>query len=194
MNKDKILVHSCCAPDAIGSFESFSTEFSPVFFFFNPNIHPENEYKKRMEEMRRVGEIIGVEVLIGEYNPDKWFYGVRAFKNEREGSLRCNICIAIRLNETSLMAKKLGFEYFSTTLTISPKKNVDVVNRIGRMIGEKVGVKFVEKILRKKGGFERSVLLSKKYKLYRQNYCGCIYSLEERKVLQLISSREKLSK
>ncbi len=175
--KDKILVHACCAPDALGSFESFFMDFFPIFFFFNPNIHPEGEYRKRSEEMLRVGELLGVEVIFGDYLPERWFYNVRALKNEKEGGLRCNICIAVRLYETSLKAKELKISYFSTTLTISPKKNVEIVNRIGRMIGKKEGVEFIEKVLRKKGGFEKSASLSRKYDLYRQKYCGCIYSL-----------------
>lgn len=194
MKKEKILVHACCAPDALGSFDSFSSDFSPVFFFFNPNIHPEEEYKKRLNEMVRVGELLGVEIVQGDYLPERWFYNVRAFKREKEGGLRCNICIAVRLYETGLKAKKLGMSHFSTTLTISPKKNVEIVNRIGRMIGKRLGVKFIEKILRKKAGFEKSVSLSRKYNLYRQNYCGCIYSLEERKNLELIPLQEKLLK
>ncbi len=194
MKKEKILVHACCAPDALGSFDSFSSDFLPVFFFFNPNIHPEEEYKKRMNEMVRVGELLGVEVILGDYLPERWFYNVRAFKREKEGGLRCNICIALRLHETGLKAKELGFNYFSTTLTISPKKNVEMVNKIGRMIGKKLGIKFIEKILRKKAGFERSVFLSKKYNLYRQNYCGCIYSLEEKKNPEPIPLQGKLSK
>lgn len=194
MKKEKILVHACCAPDALGSFDSFSVYFFPVFFFFNPNIHPKEEYEKRLKEMVRVGELLGVEVIPGDYLPERWFYNVRAFKREKEGGLRCNICIAARLYETGLKAKKLGVNYFSTTLTISPKKNVETVNRIGRMIGKRLGIKFIEKVLRKKGGFERSVFLSRKYNLYRQNYCGCIYSLEERKNLELIPLQEKLSK
>lgn len=179
--KEKILVHACCAPDALGSFESFSFEFTPVFFFFNPNIHPEGEYRKRVEEMIRVGKLLEVDVIEGEYSPDQWFYNVRAFKNEKEGGLRCNICFAVRLFETAKKAKELGFKSFSTTLTISPKKNVEVINKIGKMIGKRVGIEFIEKILRKKGGFEKSVLLSKKYNLYRQDYCGCLFSLEEKK-------------
>jgi len=144
--------------------------------------------------MVRVGELLGVEVIIGDYIPERWLYNVRAFQKEREGGLRCNICIAVRLFETGLKAKKLGINYFSTTLTISPKKNVEVVNRIGRMIGKRLGIKFIEKILRKKCGFEKSVSLSRKYNLYRQNYCGCVYSLEERRNLELIPLQEKLSK
>jgi len=193
MKKDKILVHACCAPDALGSFQSFAEDFSPSFFFFNPNIHPEEEYRKRLEEMKKVVEIIGGELIEGEYKPDNWFYNVREFKKEKEGGMRCNICIALRLHETGLKAKEMGINYFSTTLTISPKKNVEAVNRIGRMIGKKLGINFVEKILRKKGGFERSVILSKRYSLYRQNYCGCVYSLEERRILLVKPSQEKQS-
>lgn len=194
MSKEKILIHACCAPDALGSYHLFSEDFLPIFFFFNPNIHPAEEYKRRMEEMIKIGKILGVEVIIGDYLPDRWFYGVRAFKSEKEGGLRCNICIAVRLYETSLKAKELGIKNFSTTLTISPKKNVESVNRIGRMIGKRAGVEFIEKILRKKGGFEKSILLSKKYNLYRQNYCGCLFSLEERKGREITPSQEKLLK
>lgn len=194
MRKEKILVHACCAPDALGSYHSFSEDFLPIFFFFNPNIHPEEEYKRRMEEMIKVGKLLDIEVIIGDYLPDRWFYNVRAFKDEKEGGLRCNICIALRLFETSLKAKELGIKNFSTTLTISPKKNVKSVNRIGMMIGKRVGVEFIEKILRKKGGFEKSVSLSKEYNLYRQKYCGCLYSLEEKKSWKIIPSQEKQSK
>lgn len=194
MSKEKILIHACCAPDALGSYHSFSEDFLPIFFFFNPNIHPEEEYKRRMEEMIKVGKLLGTEVIIGDYFPDRWFYNVKAFKGEKEGGRRCNICIAVRLYETSLKAKELGIKNFSTTLTISPKKNVEIINRIGRMIGKRVGVEFIEKILRKKGGFEQSVFLSKEYNLYRQNYCGCLYSLEERKRREVIPSQGKQSK
>lgn len=179
--REKILIHACCAPDALGSFEFFSVEFTPVFFFFNPNIHPEEEYRKRLEEMIRVGKLLKVELIEGEYSPEQWFYNVRAFKDEREGGLRCNICFAVRLFETAKKAKELGFRFFSTTLTISPKKNVELINKIGNMIGKRIRVEFVEKVLRKKGGFEKSVFLSKRYNLYRQDYCGCLFSFEEKK-------------
>ncbi|MGQ9619244.1 MAG: epoxyqueuosine reductase QueH [Candidatus Aminicenantia bacterium] len=180
MNKERILILSCCAPDALGSYETFAEEFIPVFFFFNPNIHPEEEYQKRLEEMLKLGKILRVEAIAGEYNPEKWFYNVRAFTQEKEGGTRCNICFAVRLSETARKAKALGIKKFSTTLTISPKKNVSAINRIGKMIGKKEGVEFVEKLLRKKGGFEKSIVLSKKFNLYRQNYCGCLFSLRSR--------------
>ncbi len=179
MNKEKILIHACCAPDALGSYEAFSQEFSPIFFFFNPNVHPYEEYKKRLEEMVKVGEILKTDVLEGDYKPEEWLYNVRAFTREEEGGRRCNICFAVRLYRTAIKAKEIGIKQFSTTLTISPKKNVKVIGRIGRAIGRKLGVEFIEKILRKKKGFEKSVVLSKKYGLYRQNYCGCLFSLKK---------------
>jgi len=173
----KLLVHTCCAPCATYSFEKLIyDEFEPVSFFYNPNIHPENEYKRRLEELIKFANSKNYPLIIKEDSPELWFESVKGFEEEKEGKKRCEICFKIRLKKTAIYAKKNNFDGFTTTLTISPHKNTAVINQIGKNLSEKHGIFFLEENFKKAEGFKKSLELSKQYHLYRQSYCGCVFS------------------
>ncbi|HDJ23982.1 MAG: hypothetical protein B5M54_05225 [Candidatus Aminicenantes bacterium 4484_214] len=172
----KILVHICCAPDGLYVLKLLQTSYNVTGFFYNPNIHPGEEYRLRLEETLKIGELLEVPIIVGDYEAEKWFSLTRNFKDEPEKGRRCDLCYAWRLNKTGWQAKQNGFNYFTSTLTVSPWKKAPVINKIGRMLGKKWGVNFLEADFKKKDGFKKSVELSRQYGLYRQKYCGCLYS------------------
>ncbi|MFH1797922.1 MAG: epoxyqueuosine reductase QueH [Candidatus Omnitrophota bacterium] len=173
-----ILLHICCGVCAGASAERLMCEGHKVTgFFYNPNIHPADEYQKRLEGARKVAERLNFELVEGVYNREKWFGEAKGNEYEPEGGKRCAICFRMRLLKTYEYLKKKMFSAFTTTLTMSPLKDVTLVNSIGREIG---GEKFILIDFKKKGGFARAAELAKEGNLYRQNYCGCIYSLEEK--------------
>ena len=174
----KLLVHVCCAPCATYSFEKLINDgYEITGYFYNPNIHPEPEYNRRLEGLIDFAGIKNYRVITENEPPDLWFNLVKGFEQEREGGKRCEICFKMRLEKTALFAKKNGFDGFTTVLTISPHKNTAVINRIGKDLAGKYGITFVEENFKKQDGFKKSCELSDKYGLYRQNYCGCVYSL-----------------
>lgn len=177
----KLLIHTCCAPCALTAITRLASEYQITLFFYNPNIHPEEEYKKRLKEVNRCKEIFGIEVIEGEYNPDKWFEEVKGLEKEPEGGTRCSICFKDRLNKTAEIAVSYKYDAFTTTLTVSPHKKAEVINSIGEDIGKKNNIKFLSLDLKKKDGFKTSVELSKKYNIYRQSYCGCLFSIRYKK-------------
>ena len=176
MDKPKLLVHICCAPDGLYVVQLLQEKYNVSGYFYNPNIHPEEEYRLRLQETKKIAKILNFNLIEGEYESDKWFEMVKGFENEPEKGRRCDICYAIRLDKTARIAKSKNFDIFTTTLTISPWKKAEKINQIGRMLGEKYKIEFLEADFKKKDGFKKSVELSKKFNLYRQNYCGCIYS------------------
>lgn len=175
----KILVHVCCAPDGLYVLKLLRESYDVAGFFFNPNIHPQEEYQLRLEETLKVGHLLGVPIIIGDYDAEKWFSLTRNFKDEPEKGRRCDLCYAWRLNKTGWLAQQKGFDLFTTSLTISPWKKALVINRIGLMLGKKWGVNFLEADFKKKDGFKKSVELSHQYGLYRQKFCGCLYSKKQ---------------
>jgi predicted adenine nucleotide alpha hydrolase (AANH) superfamily ATPase len=175
-NKPKILAHLCCAPDALYVVGLLQKSYQVIGYFYNPNIHPEEEYRWRLEETRRVARYLEFNLIEGEYDADLWFKLTEKFKQEPEKGRRCHICYAWRLKKTAEKAKELGIPLFTTIMSISPWKSVAILNRIGRMTGRKYRLDFLEADFKKKDGFNQSVLLSKQFGLYRQNYCGCLYS------------------
>ncbi|MEJ5229996.1 MAG: epoxyqueuosine reductase QueH [Pseudothermotoga sp.] len=181
----KILLHVCCAPDATTAVERLREEnYEPVLFFYNPNIQPQEEYLKRLEATNRLAELWGMKLIIEASGENLWKEHVKGLEDLAEGSLRCLKCIEFRLRRTAEYARKNDFEIFSTTLTTSPKKNSQLILEIGTRIGRELQVQYLHRDFKKKNGFLRSVQLSKELQLYRQNYCGCIYSLRN-------SNREK---
>ena len=151
--------------------------------YYNPNISPVEEYDYRLQEEQRLIESLNtknkVELIKGDYNPSLFFDAVKGFEKEPEGGKRCEICFKLRLEESARYCKKINVDYFATTLTISPLKNAEKINAIGESIGEKYGVKYLSSDFKKKNGYKRSIELSREYNLYRQNFCGCIFSKTE---------------
>ncbi|MBR3436394.1 MAG: epoxyqueuosine reductase QueH [Lachnospiraceae bacterium] len=179
-----LLLHVCCAPCSSAVLERLSPYFRITVLFFNPNIFPETEYRKRAAELRRfVSETSfpnPVDVLEGPYEPFAFFELVKGLEKEPEGGARCEVCFRMRLHEAVWYAKEEGFDYVTTTLTISPQKNVELLNRIGEEEAAEAGVKWLPSAFRKKGGYQRSIELSKEHGLYRQDFCGCVFSKEAR--------------
>ncbi len=176
----KLLLHSCCAPCSSYCLEYLSEYFDITVLYFNPNIEDE-EYNRRLEEQKRlVGEIKtknNISVFEGRHNTDEFYSAVKGFENEKEGGKRCEICFRLRLGEAAKFAKENGFDYFTTTLSISPLKNASLLNQIGEELAEREGVEYLFSDFKKRGGYLRSIELSKEYSLYRQDYCGCIFSI-----------------
>ncbi|MEA2015102.1 MAG: epoxyqueuosine reductase QueH [Actinomycetota bacterium] len=174
--KPRILLHVCCGPCSLHPYLLLKKDFEITFFFYNPNIHPKKEYLKRLEGARKVSDKYSVPFIIGEYEMKKWMKLTKHLKDEPEGGKRCELCFRIRLSKTADMTKKLGFDFFGTTLTVSPYNNQKAINSIGEEIALLRKIKFLKADFKKKDGFKKTTELSKKLNLYRQNYCGCIYS------------------
>jgi len=185
--RKRLLLHACCAPDATVVLERLSLEYQITIFFYNPNIHPESEYSLRVEEMQRLATQLTVPLLPAQYDAETWFQLVQGFEKVPEGGRRCEICFEMRLQKTAEIARQHQFDLFTTVLTVSPHKNAALINRIGIQIGREVGVPFLEANFKKKDGFKRSLELSREYQLYRQDYCGCIYSRLEREARQKLA-------
>lgn len=186
-NKPRLLLHSCCAPCSSAILEFLQEYFEITVYFFNPNITFEEEYLKRLEEQKEYHKKRGykINVVEGEYNPEiDFFQKVKGMENEREGGKRCHQCYNLRLEETAKKAQELGYDYFTTVLSISPMKNAQWINEIGEELGKKYGIKFLNGDFKKKSRYLRSIEISKEYELYRQDYCGCIFSKVEREKIE----------
>jgi epoxyqueuosine reductase len=176
LNNKKLLLHICCAPDATVVFERLSSDYNITGFFYNPNIHPQAEYKLRENEFVRLAKQQGVASECGSYDWDRWFELVEGMETEPEGGKRCRICIQMRIEMAAQFAKQHDFNLFTTVLTVSPHKNAELINQLGAEIGKLYQVEFMPANFKKQDGFKRSLELTKQYQLYRQNYCGCIFS------------------
>lgn len=179
----KLLLHSCCAPCSSYCLEYLSNYFEITIFYYNPNITFIHEYQKRVEEQKRlISELpckYEIKFLEGHYVPNEFFEMSRGLENEPERGNRCYKCYELRMEETAKIAKQMNFEYFATTLTLSPYKNSKWVNEIGESLQKKYNIKYLYSDFKKKNGYKRSIELSKIYNLYRQSYCGCIYSRKD---------------
>ncbi len=175
-----LLLHSCCAPCSSYVMEYLSKYFAITVFYFNPNISERKEYEMRVAEQKRLITLMNfenpVEFVEGDYKPECFFEIAKGLENMPEGAQRCFRCYRLRLRETAIAAKAGGFDYFSTTLSISPLKRADKLNEIGGELAAKYGVDYLFSDFKKKNGYKRSIELSEEYNLYRQNYCGCVYS------------------
>lgn len=180
-----LLLHSCCAPCSSCCIEFLSKYFHVTVFYYNPNISESAEYKKRVEEqirfIREFDTTYKVSFIEGDYEPEEFYKTVRGLEKEPEGGKRCFKCYELRLRKTAQLAKQLGFDYFTTTLTISPLKNSVILNKTGLKVAQEMGTQYLLSDFKKKEGYKRSIELSKEYNLYRQNYCGCVYSKREEK-------------
>lgn len=169
----KLLLHSCCAPCSSSVLENLMPKINVTVYYYNPCIMPFEEYKHRLSEQRRLCGILNVPLLEGEYDNDEYLKIVKGLESAKEGGERCSECFYLRLSSSAKKAKERGFDFFCTTLTVSPHKNAEVINSIGQEIGKEVGIEFLPSDFKKKNGFLRSIELSNKYGLYRQRYCGC---------------------
>ena len=181
MPKPRLLVHICCAPDAAYVIGLLRESYDVTGFFSNPNIQPAEEYERRLEEARKVAAIMGVQLIEDDYDPALWMRVTHKFRHEPEKGRRCDVCYAFRLERTARTAAGLGFAGFATIMSLSPWKKAAALNRIGKMFGRRHGVEFLEADFKKKDGFRKSVALSKDLNLYRQDYCGCLYSRRDDK-------------
>ena len=176
----KLLLHSCCAPCSSYVLEYLSKYFKITVFYYNPNISIKEEFEKRLkEQVRLINEmdtVNKIDIIEGKYENDKYEETIKGLENEKEGGNRCFKCYRLRMEETAKLAKKLNYDYFTTTLSISPYKNAAKLNEIGEDLEKEYNIKYLYAEFKKKNGYKRSIELSKIYKLYRQNYCGCIYS------------------
>ena len=179
----KLLLHVCCAPCSSYCLEYLSQYFDITVYYYNPNISKKEEYEYRLSEEKRFISIkefkYPVKLTDSEYCPEDFFRAVKGFENEPEGGLRCRECFKLRLEATAKKAKAEGFDYFTTTLTISTLKNAALLNEIGAEMAERYGVSWLYSDFKKKEGYKRSIELSREYQLYRQNYCGCVFSKRE---------------
>lgn len=179
-----ILLHSCCAPCSSYCLEYLSKYAKITAFYYNPNITDRAEYEHRVAELKRLieemfkkdSEVYKPNFLEGEYNPDAFYNIAKGLESEPECGRRCIKCYELRLRETAEEAVRGGYDYFTTTLTISPLKDAQILNRLGIKLGEEYGVKYLPSDFKKNGGYQRSIELSRDFNLYRQNFCGCEYS------------------
>ncbi len=181
--KPRLLLHSCCAPCSSYVLEYLNSYFRITVYYYNPNITEKAEYDKRIQEVRRlIGEmgLTDVDVLEGEHDPKAFFAMAAKWPGEKEGGLRCYDCYKMRLMDTAEVAAKNGYDYFTTTLSISPHKNAKWLNELSEEASALYGVKTLPADFKKRNGYKRSIELSQEYDLYRQDYCGCIFSKKER--------------
>ena len=181
--KKTLLLHSCCAPCSSYVLEYLSRYFYITVFYYNPNIYPPKEYDTRMEEQKRLVSqmpvLLPVRVVEADYEPELFFEMIRGMERIPEGGERCFLCYEMRMRKAAAYAADQGFDYFTTTLSISPLKNAGKLNEIGLKLAEETGVPYLVSDFKKKNGYKRSIELSAEYGLYRQNYCGCVYSQRE---------------
>ena len=171
----KVVVHVCCAVCAAGVIERLASEGHEVLgLFYNPNIHPREEYDRRLDAACRVAREFNFPLEVGPYDPERWLIETASLKDEPEGGRRCEVCFRLRLEKTYLYLQDCGADAFTTTLTVGPRKPAAIINRVGEETG---GGRFLVRDFKKKAGFQRATELARKLGLYRQNYCGCIYSM-----------------
>lgn len=174
--RKKLLLHACCAPCSTACIERLKEHFRVTVLFYNPNIETE-EYRKRKSEMIRfLSESGWAEYLDCDHEKEAYYAAIKGLEREREGGKRCEVCFTLRLAKTARRAADTGYDYIATTLTVSPLKDAQLINEIGENCAKQAGVVWLHSDFKKQGGYARSVELSKEYCLYRQNYCGCVYS------------------
>ena len=174
--KPKLLLHSCCAPCSSSVIERLLPYFEITILYYNPNIEPYEEYLKRKEEQLNYIKDKGINFMDSDYDNELFKEMSKGLEDIPEGGIRCHKCYYLRLEKTAILAKKNNFDYFGTTLTVSPYKNSQILNKTGEELSKEFNIKYLYSDFKKKNGYKRSIELSKENNLYRQNYCGCIYS------------------
>lgn len=179
----KLLLHACCAPCSSSVLERLTSDYEVTVFFYNPNITDKEEYEKRLNELKRFLSVAynnKIQLICGEFCPKEFFEKVKNLTQEPEGGKRCYVCYKMRLEKTAQVALEQGFDIFTTTLSVSPYKNANYINEIGENLQKTYNVEFLTSNFKKQNGYKRSIELSKIYNLYRQPYCGCVYSLNNK--------------
>jgi predicted adenine nucleotide alpha hydrolase (AANH) superfamily ATPase/VanZ family protein len=182
--KPKLLLHICCIGCGAYISQELKKEFKITLFFYNPNIYPRDEYEKRLIEVKKTAGTLGLKIIFGNYDHNSWLAGLRGFERNEEGEERCLLCYRDRLARTAREAEKNGFNFFGTTLSISPHKDSMAINKIGRELKKEYGINFLDRDFKKQDGFKKSSALSRELGLYRQNYCGCEFSLRPSRRLE----------
>lgn len=172
-----VLLHCCCAPCATSVTERVIKTVKPVLYFYNPNIYPENEYIKRLHELEKLAAYFSLELIAEDYDEGEFLSAVRGLEGEREGGARCPVCFKLRLDKTAERAKKEGLKAFCSTLTVSPHKNAAIINAIGEEIAAARNIAWIPSDFKKRDGYLRSCRMCREMDIYRQNYCGCRFSL-----------------
>lgn len=196
----KLFLHSCCAPCSSYVLEYLSQYFQITVFYYNPNIYPEIEYLKRVEEQKKFiydfqkNIPSHIDFLEGAYKKECFYEMAKGMEELPEGGERCFHCYELRLREAAYYAKKMNMDYFTTTLSISPLKNAEKLNEIGEQLAKEYGVNYLVSDFKKKNGYQRSIELSREYHMYRQDYCGCIFSMKERERQKLENVQKEISK
>lgn len=179
-NKKRILLHSCCAPCSSYVISYLSNYFDITILYYNPNIYPYEEYEKRKKEqiklIKKIKSKNNIDIMDCDYDNELYNNLIKGLENEPERGSRCNICYQMRMEKTANLAKENNYDYFCTTLSVSPYKNSNLINEIGKQLEEKYNIKWLYSDFKKKDGYKKSIELSKTYNLYRQDYCGCIHS------------------
>ena len=185
----KLFLHSCCAPCSSYVLEYLSEYFEITVFYYNPNIYPPQEYEERAREQKRFIEQFPARYPIsyveGKYDTGRFYEMAKGLEHIPEGGERCFRCYELRMREAAMLAKEGGYDFFTTTLSISPLKNAQKLNEIGEALQAELGIRHLPSDFKKKGGYQRSTQLSKEYELYRQNYCGCVFSKNEREKVEV---------
>jgi len=175
--RPSLLLHTCCGPCSTAVLERLADDFRVTLYFYNPNLDTEAEHTRRLEAQQTVAAYFGAELLTAPYDPDQFTSVTQGLEHEPEGGSRCASCFTRRLEETARLAKERELAYFTTTLSVSPHKNADLLNEIGTRLGEQYGIRYLTADFKKQDGYRRSVALAKELGLYRQTYCGCQHSL-----------------
>lgn len=175
-SRPKLLLHICCVGCGVYISKILKKDYRVTLFFYNPNIWPESEYQKRLNEAEKVAKKFRLKLITGKYDHEGWLQKIKGHEHDPERGERCRICYQDRLQKTAHLAKRKNFRYFATTLTTSPHKDAKIISEIGKSLERKQGIKFLDKDFKKQDGFKKSVAVSRELGLYRQNYCGCEYS------------------
>lgn len=181
LNKPRLLLHACCGPCTSGVFDQLYPYFNITIIYYNPNTYPYDEYILRYKQLEILKNYMDFELIFMDYNDEEFYSKVKGLEEEIEGGKRCEVCYKLRLEKTAQVAKEKGFDYFTSTLSVSPYKNADKLNKIGQELENIYNIKYIYSDFKKNEGYKNSIKNSKEYGLYRQDYCGCEYSLRDTK-------------
>ncbi len=178
--RKSVLLHTCCGPCSSACIERLHNDLDVTVYYYNPNIEPKEEYLKRKETQIGLLKELNIPYIDADYDNEEFREKVKGLETEPEGGARCPVCFKMRLDKTARVAKENNFDYFCTSLTVSPHKNSAIINLIGESVSKEVGVKYLYADFKKREGYKRSIELSREYNLYRQDYCGCLFSKGDR--------------